>query len=159
MQAGPVNVEITKIGAGFLSLHSKERQRYQYLFHTAYAVAKKCKPFLDYEYICEVQQANDVDLGKNYLRSKSAALFTKYIADNLRCKTANDLKQCRYLSVICDGLTDLTVVEQEVVIVRCIDITTCRPVTWPDPGIFERGVHLVAVIYSITNFLFSNEIT
>ena len=28
----------------------------------------------------------------------------------------------------------------------------------PDPGIFERGVDLVAVIYSITNFLFSNEI-
>ena len=28
----------------------------------------------------------------------------------------------------------------------------------PDPVIFERGVDLVAVIYSITKFLFSNEI-
>ena len=129
MRAGPVNVEITKIGAGLLSLHSKERQRYQYLFRTAYTVAKKCKPFLDYEYICEVQQANDVDLGKNYLRNKSAALFTKNIADDLRCKTADNLKQCHYLSVICDGSTDLTVVEQEVVMVRYIDLTTCRPVT------------------------------
>ena len=28
----------------------------------------------------------------------------------------------------------------------------------PDPGIFERGGSPLAVIYSITNFLFSNEI-
>ena len=28
----------------------------------------------------------------------------------------------------------------------------------PDPAIFERGVHLVAVIYSITNFLFFSKI-
>ena len=28
----------------------------------------------------------------------------------------------------------------------------------PDPEIFKEGVDLVAVIYNITNFLFSNEI-
>ena len=28
----------------------------------------------------------------------------------------------------------------------------------PGPGIFERGVDLVAVIYSIANFLFSNKL-
>ncbi len=32
---------------------------------------------------------------------------------------------------------------------------TCRAL---DPGIFERGSSQLAVIYGITNFLFSNEI-
>ena len=37
-------------------------------------------------------------------------------------------------------------------------LSNCVARAAPDPGIFERGGSLLAVIYSITNFLFSNEI-
>ena len=124
-----VEAETTTIGSGLLRLHEGERQRYQFLFRTAYAIAKRCKPFRDYEYICELQLLNGVDLGKNYLHEKAAAKFIKYVADEIRLKTAHALVGHRYVSVICDGSTDLTVVEQEIVMVRYVDLPSCQPVT------------------------------
>ena len=39
-----------------------------------------------------------------------------------------------------------------------VNMMTHKAVTAPDPGIFERGGSPLAAIYSITTFLFSNEI-
>ncbi|XP_062506352.1 zinc finger protein 862-like [Corticium candelabrum] len=124
-----VDAETTVIGSGILRLHEGERQRYRCLFRTAYAVAKRCKPFVDYEYICKLQILNGVDLGKNYLHEKAAAKFIKYVADEIRLTTARALVEHRYVSVICDGSTDLTVIEQEMVMVRYVELSSCQPVT------------------------------
>ena len=58
------DAKTTAIGSGILLLHEGERQRYRCLFRTAYAVAKRCKPFVEYEYICKLQILNGADLVK-----------------------------------------------------------------------------------------------
>ena len=93
------------------------------------AVAKRFKPFVYYEYICKLQILNGVDLGQKYLHEKVAAKFVKYVADKTRLTTARALVEHRYVSVICDGSTDLTVIEQEMVMVRYVELSSCQPVT------------------------------
>ena len=124
LQTVPVETETTAIGSSVLE---GEEQRYKSFFRTAYAVAKRCKPF-EIMNICELQLLISVHLGKNYLHEKAAANFIKYAADEVRLKTAHALIQRRYVPVICDGSTDLTVVEQEIIIVRYFDFPSCQPV-------------------------------
>ena len=115
--AGPPLNE-TAIGAGLLRMQAKERDVYRRLFRTAYAVVRRCKPFVDYEYICSLQRKNGIDLGTNYQNDKSAADFTKHIAETIRQQTADEAEKARYISILSDGSTDAAVLEQEVVMVR-----------------------------------------
>ena len=60
----------TPIGKALLKVDENQKKRLCFLFNTAYAVAKKGKPFSDFEYICELQIKNGLDLGENYLCAK-----------------------------------------------------------------------------------------
>jgi len=57
----------TPLGKALLKVDEHQKKRLRFLFNTAYAVAKKGKPFSDFEYICELQIKNGLNLGENYL--------------------------------------------------------------------------------------------
>ena len=80
-------------------------------------------------------------------------MFTKCIADNIRRETANALISCRYVSVIFDGLTNLTVVEQEVVMVRYVDLKIGRPETKLAALIAMEHAHADGVYAALKNGL------
>ncbi|KAH3725667.1 hypothetical protein DPMN_051516 [Dreissena polymorpha] len=53
----------SQAGKAMLSLHLSERQRLMHLFRNAHAVGKKGRPITDYTWLCNVTEANGVDLG------------------------------------------------------------------------------------------------
>ena len=85
------------------------------LFNTAYGLAKKNRPFTDFPTVCSIQKKNGLVglLGGIYITDKAAK--------TMRQKTAVDLHKARFVSVMSDGSTDTTIVEQEVVYVRYVD--------------------------------------
>ena len=93
------------------------------LFNTAYGLAKKNRPFTDFPTVCSIQEKNGLVglLGEIYITDKAAKHFTSSIAKTMRQKTAVDLHKARFVSVMSDGSTDTTIVEQEVVYVRYVD--------------------------------------
>ena len=113
----------TAIGRGILALHEKHRKRLMILFNTAYGLAKKNRPFTDFPTVCSIQEKNGLVglLGEIYITDKAAKHFTSSIAKTMRQKTAVDLNKARFVSVMSDGSTDTTIVEQEVVYVRYVD--------------------------------------
>ena len=108
----------TAIGRGILALHEKHRKRLMILFNTAYGLAKKNRPFTDFPTVCSIQEKNGLVLGENYITDKAARQFTSCIAKTLRQNTAADLQKARFVSVLSDGSTDTTIVEQVVAYVR-----------------------------------------
>ena len=125
----------TAIGRGILALHEKHRKRLMILFNTAYGLAKKNRPFTDFPTVCSIQEKNGLVglLGEIYITDKAAKHLTSSIAKTMMQKTAVDLHKARFVSVMSDGSTDTTIVEQEVVYVRYVDHG--NPVTILPPAV------------------------
>ena len=125
----PGSATSTAIGCGISALHEKHRKRLMILFNTDYGLAKKNRPFTDFPTVCSIQEKNGLIglLCELYIIDKAAKHFTSSIAKTLRQKTAADLHKTRFVSVMSDGSTDTTIVEQEVVYVQYVD--HCNPVT------------------------------
>ena len=110
----------TPIGRGILALHEKHRQRLNMLFNTAYGLAKKSRPFTDFETVCRIQIKNSMELGDNYINNKAVQQFTSCIAKMVTQLTSTDMQKARFLTVMSDRSTDTTIVEQEVIYVRYV---------------------------------------
>ena len=58
--------------------------KFKMLFNTTYAVAKKAKPFREYELMIEIQSKNGLEFGDDYLTSNAAKRFVSNIAENIK---------------------------------------------------------------------------
>ena len=103
---------------GILALHEKHHQRLNMLFNTAYGLAKKSRPFTDFQTVCRIQIKNGMELGDNYINNKAVQQFTSCIAKMVTHLTSTDMQKARFLTVMSDGSIDTTIVEQEVIYVR-----------------------------------------
>ena len=136
----------TAIGRGILALHEKHRKRLMILFNTPYGLAKKNRLFTDFPTVCSIQEKNGLvgQFVEIYITDKVAKHFTSSIAKTLRQKTAADLHKARFVSVMSDGSTDTTIVEQDVVNVRYVDhgnpVTTLASIQTLEHGNAD-GVH------------------
>lgn len=97
------------------------------MFNSVYALAKKGKPLSDYETHMEIHMKNRQDIGKdyidigsNYLTEKSAKLFLLSIAEEQRHNTMQRLTNVRFVTVLADGSTDYSIVEQYNVLIRFV---------------------------------------
>ena len=111
----------TPIGKALLKVDEHEKKRLRFLFNTAYAVAKKGKLFSDFEYICELQIKNGLDLGENYLNDHACQKFVLSAANIIRDDIKSVVAKNHFVSVLSDGSTDSAVVEQEIVYLCYID--------------------------------------
>ena len=118
----------TPIGKALLKVDENQKKRLCFLFNTAYAVAKKGKPFSDFEYICELQIKNGLDLGENYLNDHACQKFVLSAAHIIRDDIKSVVAKNHFVSVLSDGSTDSAVVEQEIVYLRYIDFDF-KPIT------------------------------
>ena len=105
----------TPIGKALLKVDEHQKKRLHFLFNTAYAIAKKGKPFPDFEYICEL------DLGENYLNDHACQKFVLSAASIIHDDIKRVVAKNHFVSVLSDGSTDSAVVEQEIVYLRYID--------------------------------------
>lgn len=74
----------------------------------------------DFEIDCKLIQKLGVDLGNNYLNANRFKDFIKSIADAMTEAVADDLKGANFVSVLSDGSTDCSNLEQENVLLRYV---------------------------------------
>ncbi|CAB3986303.1 Hypothetical predicted protein [Paramuricea clavata] len=88
------------------------------LFNTSYYIAKEGLSFRKFPSLCKLQSKNGIKLGENYLTDKSCRMFVGVNARYLHQSLADNVNKVR--SVLCDGSTDVSIVEQEAVYLRYV---------------------------------------
>lgn len=101
---------------------------FKIMFNTVYLLAKKGKPMSDYETHMELHLMNHdligsdyINIGTNYLTEKSAREFLMNIAAVMKTEATQELKRARFYTVLADGSTDCSVIEQYVVLLRFVN--------------------------------------
>ena len=117
------------IVTALLKLDQDQMNRLDALFNIAYKIAKHGKLHSDFEIDCTLIQKLGVDLGKNYLNANRCKDFIKSIGDAITESVAEDLKGANFVSILSDGSTDCSNLEQENVLVRYVSPKTRNPVT------------------------------
>lgn len=91
------------------------------LYRSAYYLVKKERPFSDFEPILELQELNGLKIGDRYRNDKGAKDFVCHIAEHYVDKLKSLLQNGNYFSVFCDGSTDRTESEKEVIMIRVLE--------------------------------------
>ena len=102
------------------TLHKKEFEKLRVLFRVSHALAKKGRPFSDYESSLNLQEAtHHANPGETYRKDRAGRMFTAYIAEAERLNLASESSVAPFYSVMTDGATDVSVCEAEIMFVRC----------------------------------------
>ena len=97
------------------------------LFRNAHAVAKHKKSISDYNWLCHLDEAKGLTLGRTYPNINDCTTFIKYIATTAKDEVADKIKKARFMSVTSDGGTDASITEREIVFVHYS--SNSKPVT------------------------------
>ena len=106
-----VNAQMTK-------LNKEQESILTSLTNTAFYVAKKKVAFDAFSSLCELQEKNGINMGTQYRSDKSCKEFVMAIADREKENTIQSIKTSRFMAVMGDGSTDVSVTEQEGVYLR-----------------------------------------
>ena len=88
------------------------------LFGTAYYVAKEEIAMAKFSSLCKLQIGNGVNMNNTYLNDHACCNFIGAMSHVHRLDTTSQIERSRFLSVLSDGSTDNSVIEQELVYVR-----------------------------------------
>ena len=111
----PADTPANKAKCALITKNATQQRR---LFRTAFAVAKHRKSFKDYVWICDLQEANGVEMGKTYRNAKQCANFIGSIAESYRSQMSDTVTKPQFISLSADGATDSAIMEQEIVFMR-----------------------------------------
>ena len=84
----------------------------------ARAVAKHKKSISGYNWLCDLDEAKGLTLGRTYRNINACTTFIKYIATTAKDQVADEIKKTKFVSVTSDGATDTSIIGQEIVFVR-----------------------------------------
>ncbi|XP_046565011.1 zinc finger protein 862-like [Haliotis rubra] len=113
------NAEFSPAEKSLQTLNSAVFERLEKLFRVAYIALLKIQgPFLDYEWMCCLEGKLGVDLGPTYSNRTSCKEFMVSIAEVERQKIEDELAQTNYCTIMSDGSTDVSGVENEGVYVH-----------------------------------------
>lgn len=88
------------------------------LFRTSHALAKKSRPISDFIWQCQLDIKKGLDLGQTYLNNTYCKEFMVAISEVERFKIEKMLADARFCTLMSDGSTDVSVIENEVVYVH-----------------------------------------
>ncbi|KAJ4929799.1 hypothetical protein JOQ06_018820, partial [Pogonophryne albipinna] len=88
------------------------------MFHTAYYVVKKEKPFTDFPDLVQLNSRTGSNMTNCYLSDKACLRFTIDIYNVESEQLLSDLKNAGYISVMIDGANDTGNIENEIVYVK-----------------------------------------
>ena len=113
--------EQSPIEKGLQKMDEKTLQSMDKLFQTAFYLAWKERPFTDFPDLLDLQTLNGVGLWGTYHNDKAAKEFITHIAGVYQDNLQKPLHKSDYFSVYCDGSTDRSESEKELVMVRVIE--------------------------------------
>jgi len=111
------------IEKGFQKADEGTLEKMDKLFRSAYYImylAKNERPFTDFKDILELQNLNGLSLGLTYFNDKAAKEFISNIAGSYFDELKDLLKESKYFSVFCDGTTDKSESEKEIIMVKVL---------------------------------------
>ena len=110
--------EQSPIERGLQKMDEKTLQKMDKLFQTAFCIAWKERPFIDFPDLLDLQTLNGVGLWGTYHSDKAAKEFISHIAGVYQDDLQKHLHKSDYFSVYCDGSTDRSEGEKELVMGR-----------------------------------------
>ena len=114
---------------GINHMGNLERESVKKLQEIAYYIALKGQPFSNFREQAELEQLHGVKYSGAYENDKACKDFIFSIAEYFfEEDTRNKLESVNFLAVLCDGSTDNSIIEQEVVYVIYTDPETHLPV-------------------------------
>ncbi len=99
-------------------LNTKTFNRLEILFRNAHFLAKMGRPYTDFAPMSTLDKAKGLDVGTTYLNNNSGKVFTEKIGKVISEGIKEDLGEAKFMSVLCDGSTDSSVAENEIVYIR-----------------------------------------
>ena len=106
----------------FDKLHEASKTKYKALFDIVYMLAKNHRPLSDTEMQVQLAKKLNVELaGEDHQNRFAAREFIASIAAVLRNSNAQSIIESRFLSLLGDGSTDRSIIEQESAFVRYCD--------------------------------------
>ena len=89
------------------------------LFRNAHAIAKNNRPFSDYVWMATLDERKGLFLGETYWSEKACKEFIHSIANMEKDKVTAEMKDVKFITVVSDGSTDVSVSENEIVYLQC----------------------------------------
>ena len=99
-------------------LNKSSFDKLENLFRTAHGIAKNCRPYTDFQWICEVDEKKGVVIGNTYRSDKSCREFIRAIAATERKKIEGLFEKAKFVTLLSDGSTDISVKENEIIFAR-----------------------------------------
>ena len=111
----------TPIQEGFRKIDEATLVKMEKLFRTAYYIAKEERLFTDFPSLLQLQNLNGLSLGETYQNDKAALEFISQISGCFSDEMKKLLEKSPFISVYCDGSTDKSEKEKEMIMVRVLD--------------------------------------
>ena len=89
-----------------------------HLFRNAHAICMQSRPYTDFPWLCNLDEAKGICIGNQYRNADYAKTFIKAIANAERAKLQTKMEQVKFLSGISDGSTDSSRTEAEIIFLR-----------------------------------------
>nr|XP_047140930.1 zinc finger protein 862-like [Hydra vulgaris] len=84
-------------------------------FQLSFFIAKQQLPLSKFVPIVKLVELFGVNMGESYISDRQCVVFIDYIARSLQNSLHDSLRNAKFYSVLCDGSTDSSVIENEVV--------------------------------------------
>ena len=116
-------VQKTAIGQSFAKISNEDKEGVRVKVNAMYHIIKNGDPFTDYPKLLNLQKINKVPIlqqGKQariYATDDYGAIFGDFIGKVTMDFLKKDLAKAHYYSVLCDGSTDKSVIEQEAIFI------------------------------------------
>ena len=96
---------------------TRDKEVLENRFNSAYYLTKKERPYNDFPDLIELQEKNGVKYRRSYWNERAAANFVDNCEEVLKESFVKNLLRANYHSILMDGSTDSSVVEQELIYV------------------------------------------
>ena len=116
-------VQKTAIGQSFAKISNEDREGLRVKVNTMYHIIKNEDPFTDYPKLLNLQKINKVPIlqqgkqARSYATDDYGTIFGDFIGKVTMNSLKKDLAKAHYYSVLCDGSTDKSVIEQEAIFI------------------------------------------
>ena len=105
----------TDIITGLAVMDKKDIERTKRKFEVVYFVAKKQLSMSKYTEILKLKNMHGVDIGQAYQTDQYCGTFIDYCGKEIKQQLNSDLAKAKFYSVLCNGSTDNSVKENEVI--------------------------------------------
>ena len=116
-------VQKTAIGQSFAKISNEDREGLRVKVNTMYHIIKNEDPFTDYPKLLNLQKINKVLIlqqgkqARSYATDDYGAIFDDFIRKVTMDSLKKDLTKAHYYSVLCNGSTDKSAIEQEAIFI------------------------------------------